>query len=135
MTLNRKKIYLLIDNVSTVDRAIYYFYKDQWNKESLVAGVEDVLSMLEKIILKLKIQWTEVEAIGVVVGLGSFTSTRVAVTVANVLHLAFGLSVFGLSVPDFGLFEKEYEKNPAGYLSATYSGLANVGKNKKKINL
>ncbi len=73
----------------------------------------------------------QIEGIMVVVGAGSFTSTRIAVVVANTFAYVRQIPLLAISVGDVEkvqAFIPELLKQPAGqYISATYSGEPNIG--------
>lgn len=78
-------------------------------------------------------QWgvtpADVQGIAVVVGVGAFTATRVATTIANAWAYVHGTPVIGVG-PDEVLTEDEIVarcKQAPRFLSATYSGAPAIG--------
>ena len=70
-----------------------------------------------------------VKGIVVVVGVGAFTATRVATTIANAWAYVYGVPVIGVS-PDEVITEAELTERFAQasrFLSATYSGAPAIG--------
>lgn len=72
-----------------------------------------------------------IEGIAVIVGEGSFTSTRIAVTVANTVAYARHIPVVAVTKEqskDIPELMALFETTSAGtYISATYSGEPNIG--------
>lgn len=64
-------------------------------REKQVKGSQVLLPMIEKILKKNKLKVSELKAIEVNPGPGSFTGTRVGVAVANALGFALNLPVNG----------------------------------------
>ncbi|EKE06751.1 MAG: hypothetical protein ACD_18C00286G0002 [uncultured bacterium] len=77
----------------------------------------------------------EIKGIMVVVGTGTFTSTRIACVVANTFAFVLYIPLLAISVDDVaniqGLIPKLLEQPKGQYISATYSGEPNIGKSKK----
>ncbi|PLX26158.1 hypothetical protein C0581_05110 [Candidatus Parcubacteria bacterium] len=76
----------------------------------------------------------QLEGVMVVVGAGSFTSTRIACVVANTFAYAKQISLLAISVDQVDQVQDlipELLKQPKGqYISATYSAEPNIGKKK-----
>ena len=76
----------------------------------------------------------EVDGVMVVVGAGSFTSTRVACVVANTFGYVLQTPLLAISAEQAQDPQKlisKLLKQPKGqYISASYSGEANIGKSK-----
>ena len=74
----------------------------------------------------------DVEGIATVVGVGSFTSTRIATTVVNTWTYSKNIPILGVTLSeaaDLVTLEQKLTKiEPGIYISATYSGEANIGK-------
>lgn len=126
-------MYLIIDNSGANKVKLNCFLNTQWlggefailKKRGLLAGMVNFLSAHKK---KLE----DVRGLGVVVGVGCFTATRIAVTVANVLAYAFRIPVVGLESADsLAKAVKKIKSAPVGrYVSASYSGQPNIGRPK-----
>lgn len=92
------------------------------------------LFCFNELIEKKKIKLKEILGIGVLIGRGRFTATRIAVTFGNFLSFFLKKPIVGLSEFDVCEFLKQIKKAKKGiYLSAQYSGEANIGKSKKEI--
>ncbi len=78
----------------------------------------------------------DVEGIAVVVGFGSFTSTRIGTTVANTWAYSQKIPVIAVNLEEAGdltvLEQKLLKTQPEILISATYSGEPNIGKSAEK---
>lgn len=92
---------------------------------------KEILFFIDELLKDQRVDKKDVQGIAVVVGAGTFTGTRLAVTIAN----TFG---YALQIPLLAISEQEAEdpqaliprllSRPKGeYLSATYSGEPRVG--------
>jgi len=74
------------------------------------------------------------DGIMVVVGSGGFTSTRIATVVANTFAYVMQIPLLAIKKEEVEniqkLIPKLLKQKPGHYLSATYSGEANIGKKK-----
>ena len=92
--------------------------------------LQEVVTFLEKEGCKKE----EILGIAVVLGAGSFTSTRIAVTVANSWAFAQSIPVLGITKEE--MYNKEslissFKKQSVGkYITAEYSAEPNIGKKK-----
>lgn len=77
----------------------------------------------------------DVRGIMVVVGAGSFTSTRIAVVVANTFAYVRQIPLLAIGEEQIDhaqdLIPELLKQKPGQYISATYSGEPNIGKSKK----
>ncbi len=125
-------MYLVIDN-SADNRVLFYAYLNtKWVQGELDLNKKSLLSALVEFANSIDQQINDIEGIAVVVGLGKFTATRVAVTVANALALSLAIPV--LAVDQFNEnLNQQLASTPKGiYLSARYSAPANIGIKKNK---
>lgn len=122
---------MLIDNSEEgeVHFALRKNYK--WIEKKIkmsAANKRPLLFFLDEFIRNNRCALNRLRGIAVVVGLGRFTSTRIAVTTANTLAFAFKIPVIGVKGRDLALAEKRLKSaRPGMYLSATYSGEAHIG--------
>ncbi|MBI4992797.1 MAG: hypothetical protein HZC26_01495 [Candidatus Magasanikbacteria bacterium] len=91
----------------------------------------DCIHNLSKITnYKLKIK--NLSGIMVVVGAGGFTSTRVACVVANTFAYVLKIPLLAITAAEAPdpqkLIPKLLKQKPGNYISATYSGEANIGR-------
>lgn len=81
-----------------------------------------------------KVKENKIEGIMVVVGVGSFTSTRIACVVANTFAYVQQIPLLAIQKTDVDniqkLIPKLLKQKPGHYISATYSGEPNIGKKK-----
>ncbi|MFH0857268.1 MAG: hypothetical protein V1848_00790 [Candidatus Magasanikbacteria bacterium] len=74
----------------------------------------------------------DIQGIAVVVGVGSFTSTRIATVIANVFGFVENIPIIRIFEDEkekYALLEKKLKKQKKGvYISAKYSGEPNIQK-------
>ena len=89
---------------------------------------DTLLLRLEQWLKKVNKNKLDIRGLGVVVGKGRFTTTRVATTTANALGFALNVPVVGLADSDFDSFVDKIKQTSVGqYISAKYSGEAHIG--------
>ena len=124
-------MYLLIDlsQKNTIHLALF----DEKNRfdKSFEGQNRELLFCIDQFLTEKKLSKKDVSGVAVVVGEGGFTSTRLAVTVANTFAYVLQTPVLtvGLNeVNDFSALIKRFDGQPSGqYVSATYSGEPNIG--------
>lgn len=92
-----------------------------------------LLEAIDNFFKKEEIQKESIKGIAVVVGVGTFSSVRIATTLANAWHFANSTPVKAISVEDVSelqLIAKEMNQDSA-YILPTYSGEPNIGKKKE----
>lgn len=127
-------MYILIDN-STDERIFFHYCLNTKWVQRLFKPVQDgqLLSCLDQLLSELGVKKEQLRGLAVRVGQGRFTSTRVAVTMANTLALANQIPVVGVTSSDTTNLKELIKNTPVGqYVSAKYSGEAKIGINKKK---
>jgi len=129
-------MYLLID-LSNRDSIHLALFDEQHREDKVFEGRNrELLFCIDQLVesRKLKVESEEIEGIMVVVGTGSFTSTRIACVVANTFAYVRQIPLLAISVEQVGEVQElipELLKQPKGqYISATYSGEPNLGKKK-----
>jgi tRNA threonylcarbamoyladenosine biosynthesis protein TsaB len=125
-------MYLLID-LSTRDMVSLRLY----DADALVQSIEtpgknvDLLTVIADALAAIHISPEQLGGIAVVVGSGTFTGTRLAVTVANTFAFANKTKVVTISEhqkEDFSLQRELFAAAVAGeFISATYSGMPRIG--------
>ena len=127
-------MYILIDNTSDEKNIFFGILDTKVVQDSFVVDkAGSLLANLEKWLKKIGQTKTDNQGLGVVIGKGRFTITRVAVTVANTLAFALGVPVVGLADSDPEVFMEKIKNTPVGqYVSAKYSGEAHIGNSKVK---
>ncbi len=127
-------MYLLI-NTSEKDEIDIALFDDKTIEHKFYSGRNrELLSCIQNVfkIKNSKLKIKNLSGIMVVVGAGSFTSTRVACVVANTFGYVLQIPLLAISkeqAKDPQKLISKLLKQPKGqYISATYSGEANVGK-------
>lgn len=118
---------LFIDNTDDEQVIFYYFLDNKFAQTSIkVKNNQDLLISLDIFLSGLKMPLSAITVLGVVVGAGKFTGTRLAVTMANTL-------AYSLKIPVISL-EKNFDQQAAlelaraatvgTYVMPVYSGPA-----------
>lgn len=128
-------MYLFLDN-STENKIIFFVFDSSKRVYKFSCfgkkAQKGPLSFFEELIKNKKIILTKIKGIGVKIGAGRFTATRVAVTFGNTLGYFLKKPIIGLENFEVEDFLKKIKQTKKGiYLSAKYSGEANIGKAKK----
>ena len=92
-----------------------------------------LLEAIDNFFKKEEIQKESIKGIAVVVGVGTFSSVRIATTLANAWHFANSTPVKAIALEDVSelqLIAKEMNQDSA-YILPTYSGEPNIGKKKE----
>jgi tRNA A37 threonylcarbamoyladenosine modification protein TsaB len=123
-------MFLIIDNTED-GKVVFYFSLDNKFAQRTFKTKDnrDVLVFLGKLLSGLKLSLEDIKYLGVVVGAGRFTSSRLAVTTVNTL--AFSLKIPVVALPknfDQTTALKSVKSAVAGkYVVPTYSGEARIG--------
>lgn len=125
-------MYILIDNSDDQKIVFYYYLKDKWLKRAF-SRKTDLLVGLNKLLANLDCSTSKVKGLAVRLGVGRFTATRVAATLANTLGFALNIPVVGVGDLDLKKTLKSLRlAKPGKYVSATYSAGAHLwGKQEK----
>jgi tRNA A37 threonylcarbamoyladenosine modification protein TsaB len=124
-------MYLLLD-LSEKD-AIHLALFDEKNitKKEVSGRNRELLLFVDEFLREEHVKKEDVAGIMVVVGTGGFTSTRLATTLANTFAYAQQIPVLAITKEQIDETQQlipELLKQPKGqYISATYSGEANIG--------
>jgi len=127
-------MYLCI-NLSEKDDIHLVLFDSETSREFHVAGAnKDLLAAIDDFLKQEEKKSRDFRGIAVVVGVGGFTSTRLAVTVANGFGYALGIPLLAIGkekledlisvIPDIEV------QRPGVYISATYSGEPSITKKK-----
>ena len=124
-------MYLLID-ISQRDLIHLALFDESFFSEKSYEGQNRfLLECIDKIVRSKKIKVENLRGIMVVVGTGSFTSTRIACVVANSFAYTLQIPLLAIKVEEVGVVQKLIPKllkqKKGNYLSATYSGEPNIG--------
>lgn len=126
-------MYIIIENSFDDKIVLHYRLNTKWVQREFISDNRGVLLAINELLEFEKKKPADLSGIGIVLGIGRFTGTRIAVTVANTLAYAFSIPVVGLAKIDYPEFERMISEAPVGqYVSAKYSGEANIGKAKNK---
>lgn len=121
---------LIIDHGAAPKLILLYSLQPfSWARQESISSREGaLLEAIEQLLATTRQPLEAIEGIGVVVGKGSFTSTRVAVTVANTLALALHAKVVALTDGTVEQFMDLLKISVPGQLvAATYSAPPRLG--------
>ena len=127
-------MYLLID-MSELDQIHLALFDSDKRTDKIFEGRNrELLFSLDQFLGEQGSGKEHIEGIMVVVGAGSFTSTRIACVVANTFAYVQHISLLAIGVEQIDTVQDLIPKllnQPKGqYISATYSGEPNIGKKK-----
>ncbi|PIT88202.1 MAG: hypothetical protein COU29_02935 [Candidatus Magasanikbacteria bacterium CG10_big_fil_rev_8_21_14_0_10_36_32] len=127
-------MYFIVDN-SADDKVIFsYTERENWKKIEFIRPGNNKVSLLfllDKFFKKTKFKLSDVEGMGVIVGKGKFTSTRIAVTMINTLAYVLKIPAVGVLDDYKDLLRKIKTAKSGVFISAKYSADATIGKRKK----
>jgi tRNA A37 threonylcarbamoyladenosine modification protein TsaB len=96
----KAQLLLLSDKSVLTDSAVWSSEKDE---------IKQLIPRIEKLLQENDLSWNELREIVSVVGVGSFSATRISVTIANILGLATEAEMFELKLKE-QVSEKELQK-------------------------
>jgi len=127
-------MYLCIDLSEKDDIHLVLFDSETLQESHTPGANKDLLAAIDAVLKKEDVKPEDLKGIAVVVGSGGFTSTRLAVTVANSFGYALGIPLLAISkdkTGDLGSIISDIDaQTPGVYISATYSGEPNITKKK-----
>ena len=123
-------MYLSID-LSQKDQILLQLFDDNTLEKRNVSGLNrDLLAAVADFLQAQDLRPLDIHGIVVVVGSGSFTSTRLATTVANAFAFVLHIPLLAITVADTldprALIPRLLAQPPEQYISATYSGEPNI---------
>jgi len=125
-------MYLLFDASAQDEITLTLFDEHQKSSETYDAKNRELLTCVASFLTAREILPADIRGIAVILGAGSFTSTRIATTVANAWGYAMQIPVIGLTKDDAlnlpDLLQRFQRQPICQYISATYSGMPNIGK-------
>lgn len=128
-------MYLLIDMSQFDHIHLALFDADTRVDETYEGRNRELLFSIDTLLEREGKTKDDIKGIMVVVGSGSFTSTRIAVVVANTFAYARQIPLLAIAEDKIGsaqdLIPELMKQTPGHYISATYSGEPNIGKSKK----
>ena len=126
-------MYLMIDTSERDVIALSLFDKEQKKDVRVTASNRELLQTIDSVLTSENILPEAILGIMVVVGEGSFTSTRLATTLANTFGYVQHIPLLAISKKQAedpqSMIASLLEQPSDQYLSATYSGVPNLGKN------
>ncbi|EKD67138.1 MAG: hypothetical protein ACD_48C00582G0002 [uncultured bacterium] len=126
-------MYLMIDTSERDVIALSLFDKEQKKDVRVTASNRELLQTIDSVLTSENILPEAILGIMVVVGEGSFTSTRLATTLANTFGYVRHIPLLAISKKQAedpqSMIPSLLEQSSDQYLSATYSGVPNLGKN------
>jgi tRNA A37 threonylcarbamoyladenosine modification protein TsaB len=128
-------MYLLFNLSSRDTINLVLFDQDSICVREFSVPNRDLILCIDRVLQENKIKKEQVEGIMVVVGEGGFTSERIAVTVANVFGYILQIPLLAINKKQAEnpqkLISKLSKQTSGQYISATYSGEANITKAKR----
>lgn len=127
-------MYLFFDNSDPFTVTFYFKKQTVWQEYKVKRKLnEPLLITIDKFFETEKINKKKLLGLGVLVGKGSFTTTRAAVTVVNTLAYAWGIKAVAAKEFNPNILDDMFKKISRGqFVSALYSGEPNIGKAKAK---
>lgn len=125
-------MYLCIDSTERNNHHLILFEKG--DKKETYADHPFLLVAIENFLESVGVSKKEIQGIAVVVGKGTFSSIRMATTLANAWHYSLHIPI--ISIPSEGLdhldscAEELQSQKDSGYILPTYSGPPNIGSSK-----
>lgn len=122
-------MYLCIDSTERNSHHLVFF-QENFKKEFTDTSAT-LIQAVDNFLQSEHIQKEAIHGIAVVVGKGSFSSTRIATTSANTWHFAFKIPVIAIApeqVSDLQSCIESFAKQDSEYILPTYSGEPNIGK-------
>jgi len=127
--------YLLIDMSEKSDIHLVLFDEEKKVEKNFEGQNRELLLCIDNFFIENNVVKENIKGIMVVVGVGTFTSTRIACVVANSFAFVLQIPLLAIGTDDIVKVQDlipSLLKQPKGqYISATYSGEPNIGKPKK----
>lgn len=123
-------MYLIIDPGSDQKISYYLFDQSTFGETTKKTRSSNFLCELDNFLTQKKLEAVDLEGVGVVVGQGRFTATRIAVVIANLFGYEFDLPLLGLE--SFSrdnrrdIIHRFQTQSDCKYISAEYSGEPNI---------
>ncbi len=127
-------VFLLINTSVREEIVLTLFKGDFVAQKNYAVPNRELLVTIENFLQANTLGVQDVEGIATVVGVGSFTSTRIATTVVNTWTYSKNIPILAVQteeMADLVSLEKKFlQTSPGIFISATYSGEPNIGKGK-----
>jgi len=124
-------MFLIIDNTEEDKVILSFWLNNKFVQRTYVTNKnKDALVCLEKLLSNLKLTLKDMRYLGVVVGVGRFTASRLAVTAVNTLAYSLKIPVVALpkNFDQTAAFKLAKSAMPGKYVTPAYSGEAHVGR-------
>lgn len=117
-------------SVPKLVRVVLFAHGDVLREETKEGSNVELLGVLDDALQHIGKTPRDIVGIAAVVGAGTFTSTRLAVTVANTFAYVHQIPVVGVTdTADMSAIAAKIEAaTPGQFISATYSGMPRIGK-------
>ena len=121
-------MYLLLDNSDRENICICKWLNNGWSQNFFPSSEYGLVEAIDHFLKKEDKKVEDLKGLAVLVGKGSFTSTRIAITVVNTLALVLKIPVVSVSsVLDTNVVQKIKNSIPGVFAAAVYSGEPNIG--------
>ncbi len=124
-------MYIMIDMSEKDVVAVALFDERSVTHKKEMTKNRDLLPLIEKFLVEEGVKQEDVQGIMVVVGSGSFTSTRIGCVVANAFAYAMKIPALTISKEESANPQEQIKKllsqTRGQYVSAKYSGEPNIG--------
>lgn len=128
-------MYLLIDPSVKDQITLAFFDTQQCEKKIYQVMNREVLACIDLFLAEQGWKVKDIRGIMVVVGTGGFSSTRIAVTVANTFGYAFQIPLLAITEEQAktpqAMLETLLRQKPGVYILPEYSGEPNITQKKK----
>lgn len=122
-------MFVIFDSTSFDIIRFLFITKDQKKEYLVTAKNREMLEHFSLALSKENKSLDDITGIAVLVAKGSFTSTRIAVTIANTLHYAKKIPVMGVldcNDVSFDDLDTKFKQSKDTYLHPIYSGEPNI---------
>jgi len=122
-------MYLLLDNSKAKEIILSLYLNNKWVQHIYSSQEVSSLEAIDKCLNDESVALKDLKGLAVMVGVGSFTATRISVTIANTMAYALGIKVVAINkVDEVDLINKIESASVGVLVSAVYSGEPNIGK-------
>ncbi len=129
-------MFLLIDPSVKDQITLAFFDMSSVEKKVYEVMNREVLTCIDAFLLEKKLTIKDIEGILVVIGAGGFSSTRIAVTVANTFAYTCQIPLLAITEAQAGQPQEclalLLQQEPGKYIAPEYSGEPNITQSKKK---
>ncbi|MDD2656527.1 MAG: hypothetical protein PHQ18_03095 [Patescibacteria group bacterium] len=124
-------MFLLIDMSEKDQIHLALFDTEKLVEKKYEGQNRELLLCIDNLLTENNFEKENIKGIMIVVGTGSFTSTRIACVVANTFAFVLQIPLLAIKVEEIvnvqSLIPKLLEQEKGQYISATYSGEPNIG--------